>query len=222
MRLAWIVAAVACSAATAPIAPIANRPLPRTPGEPFVGLFDRGRTWTLPIEVASGHHGDQHVELDRVERAVAQCTVTAARTIDGAAVAAIACAAPFDELPPTGTWIATRDGVYRSHGEPPDDASSLAFATEGKPWLATPPAESSDSGNGEESDWERATIRFERGWCVRDNVGLDGDRHDETTCIERDGLVGGTTVRIGIDWKWTRAIYGAAPRDPRDYTRAAR
>jgi hypothetical protein len=214
-RLVVLGLIAACTPASAPV--VANA-APQSP--PYLALFERGRSWTLPIEVASGTHPDAFV-LAKTERGSVSCAVADVRRIGDANVARLACAKPHDDLSIAGSWVAEPAGLYHP-AIPIDQPDDLATLGDDDLLLQATPAERAHNHADEGTQQSIEAFPFARAWCVRETTIAGEDRRSYALCFDSGGVTGGTDlVVVAADATWRRATFGKAPPDPDDPTQAS-
>src|SRR5262252_882776 len=87
---------------------------------PYLALFERGKAWTLPIEIVDGHKDkDSGAYIaDQTAHGTARCVVADVHPLGDAKVAKLACGKPYDDLLAAGVWVATRSGLFHPPSEP--------------------------------------------------------------------------------------------------------
>ncbi len=198
--------------ATLALAACSSPPRPAKPAKaPYLALFERGKAWTLPIEIVDGHKDKQTGAYiaDQTARGTARCVVNDVHPLGDAKVARLACGKPYEDLLAAGVWVATRAGLFHPPIEPSSD--DVAGYQTGEPLIAAAPAVESSRGS--------EAFVFDHAWCVRETATAQLDRRDYTLCFDARGISGGgELVIVGPDETWHRARFGNAPRDPDDPT----
>jgi hypothetical protein len=210
VRIPLALAAVACGSQHAPAKPRRA---------PYLPLFDRGKTWSLPIEITDGHKDKQTgaYVADQTAHGTARCTVADVRAVGDAKIARLACSKPYDDLLAAGVWVATRTGLFHPPVEPTGD--DVATYQQGEPLISAKPAEHGEGNEVEDSSRASEAFEFEHSWCVREAAAAELDRRDYTLCFDTSGISGGgEIVIVGPDETWHRARFGKVPRDPNDPT----
>src|SRR5690242_5551542 len=112
-----LVFACACGGATPVTAPAVA-------GPPYTALFAAGKTWSLPVEVTTGHAATK----DKTERGAVRCGIKTVTQVGDAQVAHLVCDKPYDDVSVVGTWVAEPAGLYHPPGpiDQPDDLSTLS------------------------------------------------------------------------------------------------
>ncbi len=169
----------------------ASRPPARTP---YLMLFERGRTWTLPA--ASG---------------AVTCTVAETKQVGDASVSRLDCGS----LLVSGTWVSTPAGLYHPY-LPVDDPDELALLGEDDLLIARNPVERGHSHalDGGAQDSIEA-FAFEGSWCVRQTTQSPTDRRAYTLCFDGANITGGGEDTAGSEGSH-RSSFGKAPPDQED------
>jgi len=204
VRLVALLAFVACGGPARTVKPAKA---------PYLALFERGKAWTLPIEIVDGHKDKQSGAYiaDQTARGTARCVVADVHALGDAKVAKLSCSKPYDDLLASGVLIATRAGLFHPPIEPSSD--DVASYQTGEPLIAAIPAAESSTAS--------EAFAFEHAWCVRETTSAELDRRDYTLCFDARGISGGgEVVIIGPDETWHSARFGNAPHDPDDPTEA--
>lgn len=177
---------------------------------PYMALFERGKTWRLPIETTAGHRDQPSGAwiADPSQKSTLVCRVADVRALGDGKLARVACDRPHDGLLAAGTWVVTRAGLFHPPGEP--SADDAARYETGEPLIAKPSDDASATSTA---------FVFEGSWCVRETAADAVDRRDYTLCFDPKGVSGGGEIVIaGPDQTWQRATFGKAPPDPDDPT----
>ena len=206
----------ACGSSSPPV--VANAAVK---GPPYLALFERGRAWTLPIEVTSGRKPDAFV-VDHTDRGQVRCAVADVRRVGDANVAKLACGEPYKDLSIAGTWVAEPAGLYHP-AIPIDEPDDLSTLTDDDLLLNAAPAERAHSHALEAGAQQSVeAFAFDHAWCVRETTSAGADRRAYTLCFDAGGLTGGSDIMIvGADATWRRATFGKVPADPDDPTQAS-
>jgi hypothetical protein len=219
-RLAILVAIAACGSPK-PVAAVA------TPtGPPYLALFDDGRSWSLPISVASGHTAPV-LTHDAATAGTLTCRVSDVRRVGDATVARLGCAKPYDDLLISGTWVATPAGLFHP-ALPIDGPDDLVSLGDNDLLISAVPHERDHSHTLEAPEGPVAAPqerieawRVDEMWCAKDLTTADPDRRSFTICFDASGLAGGADLVItGADTSWHRSLFGHAPNDLDDPTRS--
>jgi hypothetical protein len=201
---------VACGSASHPAKPAKA---------PYLVLFERGKAWTLPIEIVDGHKDKESGAYiaDQTARGTARCVVADVHPLGEAKVAKLACGKPYDDLLAAGVWVATRSGLFHPPSEPTSE--DVASYQTGEPLITAAPHDRRDDQAVEDSSTASEAFVFDHAWCVRETTAAELDRRDYTLCFDAKGISGGgEIVIVGPDQTWRRARFGNAPRDPDDPT----
>jgi hypothetical protein len=182
-----LIAAVAmgCHGGRAPARPLPTR-------TPYLMLFERGRSWTLPAP------GVPPVK----------CAVTDVKPVGDANVAHLDCGA----LLVSGTWVATPAGLYHPY-VPVDDPDELALLGEDDLLIGAVPREREHEHVLEGG--ARSTIQafgFDASWCVRETTSAGADSRMYLLCFDGRDVTGG-----GDETSTERTYFGAVPRDDASY-----
>jgi len=189
----------------------------------YLALFERGRAWSLPIELVDGHH-DARTDAyaaDTTSRGSARCAVSDVRALPGAKVATLLCARPYNDLLIDGPWVATATGLYHP-AIAPDTADDLAAYGEADALIGPDNAEHhGDAQQVAQSTSTSEAFEQDGAWCVRATTAAGRARRSYTLCFDARGISGGGELEIdGADQHWHRVKLGKAPADPDDPTAA--
>jgi hypothetical protein len=199
----------ACGGPRAPASPAPS-------ATPYLVLFERGRAWSLPIEVVDASRRANAWVGARPERSSVTCQVAEVKPIGDANVSRVACAVPHADLSIVGTWVATPAGLYHPL-LPIDDADELTLLGDDDLLITALPNERQhEHALGGATDSIEA-FAFEGSWCVRQSTATASDRRSYTMCFGASGVTGGGELVISGD-TLHRARFGAAPEDPDDPT----
>lgn len=187
---------------------------PSTAETPYLMLFERGRTWALPIELSDAtKRGDTWAPAP-THRATLQCRVAEVKPVGDATVSRVACVAPHGGLLVVGTWVATPAGLYHPL-LPIDDADELALLGDDDLLITATPKEREHAhalGHGADSI---EAFPFAGSWCVRNTTATTEDLRSFTLCFDGKAVTGGAELVITGN-ELHRARFGAAPEDPED------
>jgi len=196
-----------------------SSPQPPSAGSPpYLALFARARSWTLPIEIVHGRRQGDAWPVIRREHDNLSCTVSDVKQIGDGDVSQLRCKPPHADILIVGTWVSTPAGLYHPV-IPIDDADELSMLGEDDLLLSAKPKDREHShAIGEAQDSVEA-FSFKRSWCVRSTIATETDRRAYTLCFDATGITGGgELIVVGADQSWHRAQFGAAPPDPDDPT----
>jgi hypothetical protein len=191
---------------------------PAEHGAPYRVLFERGKTWTLPIEASHGHFEQpSRYVVDETSRGKVTCRVSDVRTTKLARLATLRCGAPYADLLIVGPWVATAAGLFHPPVTPDDD--ELAAYTAADALIAAVPKDRQSTEGDADSTSSSEAFELDHAWCVRETHAAQLDRCDFTLCLDERGVSGGTDLVIaGPSQDWHRVHFGKAPGDPDDPT----
>jgi hypothetical protein len=194
------------------------KPVPRGPeGPPYLALFERGRSWSLPAEVVHGERrGDAYVAKS-TERGDVRCDVADVKQVGHSKVSRIECAPPYAGLLIVGTWVATPAGLYHPP-LPVDDADELAVGSDDLLLTAKPQERGHIAASGA---MQHSMQAFANGdsWCAGETFAAQEERRSYLLCLGAAGITGGSElVMSGDTHQWHRMKFGAAPDDSGDPT----
>ena len=188
MRLAIVLVVVGCGGT--------SRAAAAKPA-PYLPLFERGKAWSLDIDVTHGTHDAKSDRFfaDQVEHGVLRCRTADVTGTAEARTATVTCSPPYAGLLVTGAWVARAGGLYHPPAEPTADE------------LAAEPEAATSS----------EAFEYEHAWCVRETTVGTRDHREVALCFDGKGVTGGGELVIAApDEAWHLARFGKAPlmRDP--------
>jgi hypothetical protein len=208
VRLLAVLALGACGGAT--------RGASNSTQPPYLSLFSRGRSWTLPIETVDGlQRGEQYV-VTKTGRATLSCTVAEVKQIANADVARVTCAKPHDSLLIVGWWVSTQAGLYHP-ALPIDDADDLSLFGDIDLLLPARPTEYEHTEAVDGVQHAVESFRHGSDWCARDTMVAAQERRHYTLCFGEHGVTGGGDLAVD-GGEWHRTTFGAVPVDAADPT----
>lgn len=156
---------------------------------PYLALFERGKSWTLPASSGS-----------------VTCHVAEVKQVGDANVARLRCNPA--SLLIAGDWVATPAGLYHPL-VPVDEPDELALLTDDDLLLA---ANATEREHEHVVQGAHATINafmHHGSWCVRETMVLGHQERSYTLCFNAQGITGGDEVIVGDEP--TTTTFGDAP-----------
>jgi hypothetical protein len=195
-RLAVLLAATACGSAAHPA-----RPPSRTP---YLMLFESGKTFILPaLQATSAGGAPVH--------GTATCRVGEVKQVGNSSVSRLACAAPYQSLLISGTWVAAPEGLYHPY-LPVDEPDELALLGEDDLLIAAIPKERDHSHVVDQTQETIEAFEHAGSWCVRHNTRAGDSGRGFALCFGSSTITGAwDLVYAGSDWQ--RVDLGDVPAD---------
>lgn len=184
-----VLALAACGPARAPTPPAPTR-------TPYLMLFERGKTFTLPSS-----RGD------------VSCTVADVKQVGDANVSRLQCAKPHDALLISGTWVATPAGLYHAY-LPVDEPDELALLREDELLIGAIPNERDHEYVLEGTQESVEAFEHEGSWCVRQRTRAGTQLRLYTLCFDGRAITGGNERVIAEDGTQEDVEFGKAPELP--------
>lgn len=168
-------------------------------------LFEQGKAFTLPATRTTSAGGAP-------VRGTATCTVAEVKQVGDATVSRLACAAPYQSLLISGTWVASPAGLYHPY-LPVDDPDELTLLGEDDLLIGTTPKERNHRSATGMSVHETEAFDLGGSWCVSEGTSAGGaTSRSWTLCFDGATVTGAVdVVYTGPDWE--RVELGAAPSD---------
>lgn len=177
------------------------RPPSRTP---YLMLFEQGKAFTLPATQTTSAGGAP-------VHGTATCTVAEVKQVGDATVSRLACAAPYQSLLISGTWVAAPAGLYHPY-LPIDDPDELNLLGEDDLLIAKIPKERSHRRVEGMTTHEIEAFDFGTSWCVEQGTLVAGSSRNFALCFDGTSVTGASDlVYTGPDWQ--RVEVGRAPSD---------
>ena len=208
-RVALVLALAACGGKSGGSASNPGTGTAGVPAPLYAALFVSGAQLRFATTHTSSHWDDQDPKADAqgnvklTKQGTMSCIVDQVKRYPAGAIAArVTCdddnSVPVGDSTPTGVYVATRAGLWRTADFPTDDAAITALAPADMLIAATPAPKSEtknqDEGFGEKLDIERGA---DGTWCVS-RTSWGGDEGGTKLCFrEGDGLVAGAAFWAG-------------------------
>ena len=185
---------------------------PALAGPPYMALFERKATWTLPLLATSG----QGATASKRDEATLHCAVVSVTQIGDAHVSRLKCDKPHDDLLISGTWVGEPAGLYHPPG-PITEPDDLATLSDDDLLLNAQPVERQHSHALEAAQDSIEAFRFDAAWCVRETTVAGAERRSFTLCFDAKGITGGSELTFAAaDNAWHRVVFGKIPPDSDD------
>lgn len=194
----------------------AERPRASSTEPPYLGLFERGRSWTLPIEITSGQVRGEEYVATTTQRGSLACNVAEVKRVGDGSVARVDCATPYEGLLLVGWWVATPAGLYHP-ALPIDDPDELSLLGDIDLLLPARPTDYEHTIAADGVQHAVEAFRHGESWCGRDTMVGAQERRHYTVCFGAPGITGGGDLVVAGD-EWHRTSFGAAPVDTADPT----
>lgn len=167
-----------------------SQPRAVTTRTPYLALFERGKSWTLPTTTGGS----------------VTCQVAEVKQVGDANVSRLRCNPA--SLLISGDWVATPAGLYHPL-VPIDEPDELALLTEDDLLLTANAAEREHEHVVQGAQSTIHAFMHRGSWCVRETMVLGHQERSYTLCFNAQGISGGDEVIVGDEP--TTTTFGDAP-----------